>query len=123
MRFPPNSRVHVKRQKIECIILIFRTLVFCLYDSKLNYFRAAISGVTSWGMEAKLSHLTTLPSKDQANGYMSLLSDILTQLDQSHVASDVHSLVDFVTQDNVNIVVGRPVLGELVKGLMKNVSK
>lgn len=68
-------------------------------------------------MEAKLSHLTTLPSKDQANGYLSLLSDILVQADQSSVASDIRLLVDFATQDHVNIVVGRPVLAELVKAL------
>jgi COP9 signalosome complex subunit 4 len=33
------------------------------------------------------------------------------------VASDIHLLVDFVTQDHVNIVVGRPVLAELVRTL------
>ncbi|KAF8592384.1 hypothetical protein K439DRAFT_1378468 [Ramaria rubella] len=68
-------------------------------------------------MEAKLSQLTTLPSKDQANGYLSLLSDILTQLNQSKVSTEIHLLVDFVTQEHVNIVVGRPVLAELVKTL------
>jgi COP9 signalosome complex subunit 4 len=68
-------------------------------------------------MESKLSHLATLPSKDQANGYLSLLSEILAQSGQSAVARDIHSLVDFVTQDHVNIVVGRPVLADLVKAL------
>ncbi|KAF8525353.1 hypothetical protein JB92DRAFT_2877548 [Gautieria morchelliformis] len=68
-------------------------------------------------MEAKLSNLTSLPSKDQAIGYLSLLSDILAQAIQSRVASDIHLLVDFVTQDHVNIVVGRPVLAELVRTL------
>lgn len=68
-------------------------------------------------MEAKLSHLTTLPSKDQANGYLSLLSDTVAQADQSNMARDIHLLIDFVTQDHVNIVIGRPVLAELVKAL------
>ena len=69
------------------------------------------------GMEAKLSHLISLPSKDQANGYLSLLSDVLIKTDQSGVASDIRHLVDFVTQDHVNIVVGRPVIAELVRAL------
>ena len=68
-------------------------------------------------MEARLSHLATLPSKDQANGYLSLLSELLVQPDQSAMTRDIHSLVDFVTQDHVNIVVGRPVLADLVKAL------
>jgi COP9 signalosome complex subunit 4 len=73
--------------------------------------------VTFAGMEAKLSHLATLPSKDQANGYLSVLSNIISRADQSSMGSDIHLLVDFVTQDHVNIVTGRPVLAELVKAL------
>lgn len=68
-------------------------------------------------METKLLHLATLPSKDQANGYLSLLSDIVAEADRPSVAGDIHILVDFVTQDHVNIVIGRPVLAELVKAL------
>ncbi|KAF8528970.1 hypothetical protein BU17DRAFT_36817 [Hysterangium stoloniferum] len=66
-------------------------------------------------MESKLSHLSTLPSKDQANGYLSLFSDIISQKNDSSIAHSIHLLVDFVTQDHVNIVVGRPIVAEVVK--------
>jgi COP9 signalosome complex subunit 4 len=68
-------------------------------------------------MEVQLAHLATLPSKDQANGYLSLLSEIILQPEQSSLAKNIHVLLEFVTQENVNIVVGRPVLAELVKAL------
>jgi len=68
-------------------------------------------------MEVQLAHLSTLSSKDQASGYLSLLSEILSSSDVSTLPKNVHLLVDHVTQDHVNIVVGRPVLAELVKTL------
>lgn len=67
-------------------------------------------------MEDQLAHLATLPSKDQASGFLSILCNILSK-PSSSLAKDVHTLLEFVTQDNVNIFVGRPVLAELVKAL------
>lgn len=70
-------------------------------------------------MEAKLTQLTTLSSKDQTNGYLSLLTDLLKQHD-SHLPANIHLLIEFVTQDQVNIVIARPVLAELTKNLQSN---
>ncbi|KIJ56627.1 hypothetical protein M422DRAFT_149203 [Sphaerobolus stellatus SS14] len=68
-------------------------------------------------MEAQLAHLATLSSKDQSGGYLNLLADILSPSNTPSLSRNVHTLVDHVTQDNINIVVGRPVLAELVKVL------
>lgn len=71
-------------------------------------------------MEAKLAHLATLSSKDQSSGYISLLTDLLKKSNDPSVPGNVHLLIDFVTQDHVNIVIARPVLAEIAKNLQDN---
>jgi COP9 signalosome complex subunit 4 len=75
-------------------------------------------------MESKLAQFATLSQKDKGPAYLSLLAEILSRTDQSSVASDLHTVVStVVNQDNVGLVVGRQVLSELVKMLGEEVVK
>jgi COP9 signalosome complex subunit 4 len=77
---------------------------------------AAVS--TSTIMENKLAQFASLSQKDKAPAYLSLLPEILSRSNPSAIATDLHSLVDtVVNQDSVGLVVGRQVLSELVKSL------
>jgi COP9 signalosome complex subunit 4 len=69
-------------------------------------------------MDRKLSQFASLSQKDKAPAYLSLLPEILSRSNPSEIATDLHSLVDtVVNQDSVGLVVGRQVLSELVKSL------
>ncbi|KIM90828.1 hypothetical protein PILCRDRAFT_811315 [Piloderma croceum F 1598] len=69
-------------------------------------------------MESKLAQFASLSQKDKAPAYLSLLPEILSRSNPSAIATDLHSLVDtVVNQDSVGLVVGRQVLSELVKSL------
>jgi COP9 signalosome complex subunit 4 len=69
-------------------------------------------------MESKLARFASLSQKDKAPAYLSLLPEILSRSNSSAIATDLHSLVDtVVNQDSVGLVVGRQVLSELVKSL------
>ena len=69
-------------------------------------------------MESKLAQFATLSQKDKAPAYLSLLPEILSRSNASAIATDLHSLVDtVVNQESVGLVVGRQVLSELVRSL------
>jgi COP9 signalosome complex subunit 4 len=75
-------------------------------------------------MENKLAQFASLSQKDKAPAYLSLLPEILSRSNPSAIASDLHSLVNtVVNEDSVGLVVGRQVLSELVKSLGKGAIK
>lgn len=75
-------------------------------------------------MDKQLSQLQSLSQKDKSAAYTSLLKEALSQSNPTSLVADVHTLVDaVVNQDNVNLVVGRQVLSELVKQLSEGVVK
>ena len=66
-------------------------------------------------MDKKLAQITTVPQKDKGPAYVAAVNEVLSQTDLSAIASDVHTIVETVLQDNV--VVGRQVLQELARAL------
>lgn len=66
-------------------------------------------------MESRLAQISSLAQKDKGPAYVAAVNDVLSRQDLSTVASDVHTIVETVLQDNV--VVGRQVLQELARGL------
>jgi hypothetical protein len=67
----------------------------------------------------KLQSLWTIISqKDKQTSYQTFLQELLTERDATKLAANIHAFVDaIITQDQVGLVVGRQLLGELVKGL------
>ena len=73
-------------------------------------------------MDRKLAQLQTIAPKDKAQGYISLLSEALSQ--GSGAVRDVHAvLTNALTQDNVGQVVQRQVLTTLTEQLRSEVVK
>lgn len=69
-------------------------------------------------MDAKLAQFSNLSQKDKGPAFISLIPQILARPEPSAIATDLHTLVDtVVNQDNVGLVVGRQVLSEIVKVL------
>ncbi|TFK43497.1 hypothetical protein BDQ12DRAFT_731513 [Crucibulum laeve] len=66
-------------------------------------------------MESRLSQFAALSQKDKGPAFISLIPEILAQGDPSTVTAGLHTLVNFVVnQDSIGLVVGRQVLSELV---------
>lgn len=76
-------------------------------------------------MENKLAGISALAQKDKAPAFVSLLTEVLSTPDQSRLQQDIHTIIENALQDNVGIVVGRQVLGEIVRlleqGAVKNI--
>lgn len=74
-------------------------------------------------MESKLAEISSLPQKDKAAAFVSLLTEVLSVPDQSSLQQNIHVIIENSLQDNVGIVGGRQVLTELVKLLEKGAVK
>lgn len=75
-------------------------------------------------MQSQLAQYSALSQKDKGPAFISLLQEIISRSDQSTIATDLHSVVDtVVNQESVGLVVGRQVLSELVKILGDGVIK
>ncbi|KAK7049492.1 hypothetical protein VNI00_001390 [Paramarasmius palmivorus] len=69
-------------------------------------------------MESQLAQISSLDNKSKPQALLAIINSITSRTDTSQVATDLHTIVDYViNQESVGLVVGRQVLSEFVKML------